>query len=133
MYEPLILGLWLVILVVAGLMVHGFLSVAIMTQIVQLELRVNVLIEDVRQLRARNQELFQVNTTLKEIFVLHQVRCDRLSDSIDRLSDTMEEFIVQQTQDRRNVHRLTNKVQALMMWLPWLNGVYKWWCRERLG
>jgi hypothetical protein len=114
-------------------MVHGFLSVAIMTQLVQLELRVNFLIDDMRQLRARNQELFQVNTTLKELLVLHQVRCDRLSDTIDRLCDTMEGFFVQQTQDKRDVDRLTNKVQALMMWLPWLNRVYKWWCRERLA
>jgi hypothetical protein len=106
-----------------------------MAQFVQLELRVNLLKEEVKQLRAQNIELVRCVSTLQHTLNLAAVRLESVSDNLEsgmaRHLQTVCEVVVQQTQDRRDIDRLSTKVQALLMWLPWLNRVFCWWCKRQ--
>ncbi len=83
------------------------------------------------------------NRELAHTLNLATIQVDGVADRLDTVSEGLEagltrhshtfgEVIVQQTQDRRDLDRLITKVQALMMWLPWLNRDFKWWCKQPL-
>jgi NAD-dependent DNA ligase len=116
----------------------GLISVSrsIMAQLEHFELRVNLLIEETKQLIAQNFDLrhalnlvtIKVDGVAERLGIVSEV----LEAGLTRPSYTFGEDIVQQVQDKRDLDRLIDKVQSLMMWLPWPNRVCKWWCKQRL-
>ena len=95
------------------------------------ELRVNLFIEETNQLRAQN-------VLLSHDLTLANMRLDGCIERLDLLSHGLElglarnsgtcgEIMVQQYSDRRDLDRVIGQVQSLLMWVPWLNRVFRWW------